>query len=50
MGETLAKLAKEHGPLAAISLGLIWIMHEMVADLSRDIDFLIRLVDSSCGK
>lgn len=50
MGEALTKLAKDHGPLVAISLGLLWLMHDLIGGLSRDIDFLIRLVDSTCGR
>lgn len=50
----LDAIASKQGAAVAVALGLLgaltWLVHEVIGGIGRDVEFLIRLVDTTCGK
>ncbi len=44
----------KQGAIATVALGLLgsltWLVKEVISGIGRDVDFLIRLVETTCGK
>jgi len=50
----LSKVASKQGAAVAVALGLMtlvgYLVHTVIDNVARDVEFLIRLVDTTCGK
>lgn len=50
----LDTIAAKQGAPAAVAIAamtlLAWLVHEVIGSIGRDVEFLIRLVDTTCGK